>query len=473
MKINPVLPLPLLLIVLISSTLLFPLADDTFRPLNASTIEKSDKENSTLLNPSHYFTEEEMKTWKGYQQRKLWQHLISLGAFVSFYLFLILTGFNRSIKNLALRATTWCYQSPGLNRIGERLPPLKKIAKMPEILFGGQQGVTVIFYCLIFVFLVRLFFFPYSFYRSYYFELQHGLSNYSLGLWLLDYIKGLMFSIPTMAMMAFGIYGLINRAGNKWWLLLWVSVSILAVGYAYLSPYKRHIYNRFEPLEAGELRQKIEYLMTEQEIPIDDIFVVDASKRSKRVNAYFEGVGNTQRIVLYDNLIDQFTPREITMILAHETAHWKKPHKNLSFLLFSVTLFCILGLANKILYWGTRIRRLHYSSPLDIAGLPVLLFTFFLMFQIIRPFNLYKTRINERDADRQAFEMVCDPQAFIDMQVKLMRLNHLDINPHPLTVTLFYSHPPFIERVKTALTIDCEEGIQYKIENENPLNSMD
>jgi len=473
MKINTLLNLPVILFFLIFSTLWFPLVDEAGQALNAGTIKKGADETSARFNPADYFTEEEMETWKSYQQRKLWQHLISLGAFVSFYLFLILTGFNRSIKNLARKSTTWCYENPGLSRIGTRLPLLKKIAKTPEILFGGQQGVTVIFYCLIFIFLLRMFFFPYSFYRSYYFELQHGLSNYSLGLWFLDYIKGLITSTPAMAMMVFGIYGLINRAGSKWWLFLWVSVSILAMGYTYLAPYKRHIYNRFESLENGELRQKIESLMTEQGIPIDDILVVDASKRSKRVNAYFEGVGNSQRIVLYDNLVDQFTPREISMILAHEAAHWKKPHKNLSYLLFSVTLFCILGMANKILHWGTRIRRLHYSAPLDIAGLPVLLFTFFLMFQIIRPFNLYKTRINERDADRQAFEMVCDPQAFIDMQVKLMRLNHLDINPHPLIVTLFYSHPPFMERVETALKIDCEQGIQYKIEKKNPLNLMD
>ncbi len=403
-----------------------------------------------------YFTPEEIIDWKQYQTRKLWHHLIGIGSLVAFYILFLVTGLNKSIRILAEKGTAWCYNSRRFNQTGTRWPLLRTMAKMPEVLFGEKQGLTVIFYLFIFLFLLRLFFFPYSFYRSYYFELQQGLSNYSLGLWLLDYLKGLLLGTLFPTMMVFGIYGLITRIGNKWWIFIWAGVSVALLGYVQTLPYQRQIFNNFYSLEAGEIRSELEKLADQQDVSLDDIMIVDSGKRTKKVNAYFEGVGNSQRIVLYDTLLEQFTPREITMILAHEIVHWKEPHKFLSYLKVSVILFIVFYLGNRVLHWGSRIRRLHYSSPVDIAGLPVLLLTFFIIFQTIRPINSYYNRINELDADRQSLEMVCDPEAYIQVHVKLSRINHLDVSPHPLVIFLFYSHPPFLERITPALTTDCQ-----------------
>ncbi len=405
---------------------------------------------------STYFTEEEMNDWSAYRKEKMWAHLIGLGSVFLFYVLLIATGLNRKLKEIAERTATWCYRNPGLIRVGRRWPILARLSRIPERLFGGKQWLVVLLYCVFFLFLLRLFFFPQHFYRSYWHDLQHGLSNITLSLWVLDYVKGLCVGTLLFALMVFGIYGLMHRVGWKWWLLLWAGVSMAIFGYVVIAPYESHLYSRFEPLEEGELRDRLERLAEKTGLRLEDVLVVDASRRTKKVNAYLSGSGPSERIVLYDTLLESFTPREILMVMAHELAHWKEPDEKRSYLLFSITVFCVLGLAHGILHAGTRFRRLHYTSPVDVAGLPVLFLTFFVAFQILRPVNLSLKRAREVEADRASLELVCDPEAFITTHVKLARLNHANVDPHALYVLFFCSHPPFLERVETALTTECE-----------------
>lgn len=405
---------------------------------------------------STYFTEEEIATWKQYTHEKMWTHLIGLGSVLVFYLGLIVTGWNRALKGVAERSAAWCYANPSLRRAGKRWPLLAGTVKVPERLFGGKPWLEVLLYCVLFLFLLRLFFLPQYFYRTYWFDLRHGLSNYSLGLWLVDYAKGLCSGTLLFALMVFGIYGLMRRVGSRWWIFLWAGVSAAIFGYVLIAPYGSHLYSHFEPLESGELRDRLEGLAARTGLHLEDVLVVDASRRTKKVNAYVTGSGPSERIVLYDNLLDAFTPREITMILAHELAHWKEPDEKSSYAVFSLTVFFVLALAHFTLKRGTRFRRFHYASPSDVAGLPVLFLTFFLAFQLLRPVNLYWKRAREMKADRMSLELVCDPEAYITAHVKLARLNYTDVDPHPLFVFFFSSHPPFLDRVRTALAADCE-----------------
>jgi STE24 endopeptidase len=451
------------LLLLAVLMLAFPFASPTSTfaeeaPPERSTAEVYDGDPS---DPSTFFTEEEIATWKQYRQRKIWTHLIGLGSMLTFYLILIITGLNRSLQGMAERSATWCYENPFLVRIGRRWPLLARIVKIPEHLFGGRKWLEVLLYCVFFLFLIRLFFFPQHFYRTYWYDLRHGLSNYTLGLWLLDYAKGLSLGTLLFALMVFGIYGLMARVGSRWWLLLWAGVSVAIFGYVMIAPYGSHIYSDFRPLESGELRDRLDGLATRTGLELEDVLVVDASRRTKKVNAYLSGSGPSERIVLYDTLLETFTPREITMIMAHELAHWKKPDERRSYAIFSLTVFFVLALANFILKRGARIRRFHYASPKDVAGLPVLFLTFFVAFQILRPANLTWKRAREIEADRMSLELVCDPEAFISTHVKLAKLNYTDVDPHPLQVIFFASHPSFRERVEVALAVDCEKGIRH------------
>ena len=422
--------------------------------------------------PRSYFAEEEIALWKHYRLRKLWLHLIGLGSVLLFYLVLIATGLNRAMKRVVERAATGCYENPFLLRTGRRWPFLAKIVRIPEHLFGGRQWLEVLLYSLFFVFLVRVLFFPQRFYRTYWFELQYDLSNYSLSLWFIDYAKGLCLGTLLFAVMVFGIYGLMARAGRLWWVLLWAGVSTAIFGYAVIAPYGSHLYSSLQSLEKGELRDRLEDLASRTGLHVEDILVVDASRRTKKANAYLTGAGPSERIVLYDTLLEAFTPREITMVLAHELAHWMEPEETRSYAAFILTVFFILALAHFVLKRGARCRRLHYTSPTDVAGLPVLFLTFFLAFQILRPVNLYWKRTQEIEADRKSLELVCDPEAFISTHVKLARLNYSDVDPHPLFVILFSSHPPFSRRIETALAADCA-GASLHFEPPDPRETAD
>jgi len=454
-----------LLLVFVVLTLVFAFASPS-----STTAEDASPDRSTVKacpgdpsDPLIFFTEEEIATWKQYQRWKMWTHLIGLGSILAFYLVLIITGLNRTLKGIAQRSAAWCYKNPSLVRIGRRWPPLARIVKIPERLFGGRKWLEVLLYCVFFLFMIRLFLFPQHFYRTYWYDLQHGLSNYTLSLWLLDYAKGLCIGTLLFALMVFGIYGLMARVGSRWWLLLWAGVSVAIFGYVVLAPYGSHIYSDFRPLESGELRDRLEGLATRTGLQLEDVLVVDASRRTKKVNAYLTGSGPSERIVLYDTLIETFTPREITMIMAHELAHWKEPDERRSYAVFSLTVFFVLALANFILKRGARFRRFHYSSPMDVASLPVLFLTFFVAFQVLRPANLAWKRAREIAADKMSLELVCDPEAFISTHVKLARLNYEDVAPRPLQVILFASHPPFRERVEVALNAECEEGNGYSL----------
>jgi len=413
----------------------------------------ADGPSSDLLQA--FFSPEEIAEWKAYQTQRLTFHLIGLGCILVFYLLFFFFGLNQRLKTAAERIADRTYSHPVLLRFGRRHPAWTRWVRIPERMYDGRQWLVVLLYGIGFSFLFRLVFFPYHFYRSYWFEIHHGLSNYTLGLWLLDYGKGLLLATLVFSCMIFGIYGLMSRIGRRWWLVLWAGVSVALVGWTYLAPYRRMLYSDFRPLESGEVRSRLEALLEERNLEVENIYVVDASRRTRKVNAYVTGRGGSRRIVLYDTLLDAFTPREIQMILAHEVIHWEEPEEGRQFLVFSLTVFLVLFAANRVLVWGSRVPRLHIASPRDVAGLPLLLLTFFLLFLAIRPLNLSWKRWHEQETDRRSLEIVCDPEAFTQVHVKLARLNHKDVDPHPLVVVLYASHPPFLQRLETARNANC------------------
>ena len=445
---------------------LMTLTEESISDSNMSTFSIGDAVSSTQNGRQGpglkaFFTEEEITTWSQYRKQKRLASLIAAGSVLVFYLFFFLLGINRYLKIFAERGTRWLYTNMMLIRVGQKWPPLKNIVKIFERLYGDRQWLVVLLYSLCFLTILRLVFFPYKFYRSFWYEIHHGLSNYSLGLWFLDYLKVISLGTFVYTSMVFGIYGLIARIGRRWWLFLWVGVSLAIFGWVYLAPYREMVFSDFRPLAEGELRTRLESLLQSQGVEVEGIYRMDASRRTKKANAYVTGKGPSRRIVFYDTLLENFTPREISTIMAHEIVHWKKPEKKSQYLIFSLTVFVVLFLANTVLEWGSRVRFFHYTSSRDVAGLPLLLLTFSLIFLFIRPVNLYKKRINEMETDREAVEMLCDPVAFIGAHAKLARQNHSEVDPHPVAVFLFYSHPPFLKRVETILSVNCRPEKEF------------
>ncbi len=402
-----------------------------------------------------FFSDQEMVRWQQYHARRLLLHLVSLGSVAIFYVAFLLLGLNKFLKSLTLRILEGCSRSSGIRRLAARFPVLARLARVPNRIYGNDEGVSVLVYTILFVLLLRLVFLPQSFLGSFVLEHQEGVSTIRPLLWFSDYAKSLLVGTAVMSCMVFGIYGLIRRTGRHWWLLVWAGLCVGILGYAYLAPFRAHLYSDFRPLPPGELRSRVEELARGQGIEDCEILVVNASVRTRKANAYLTGAGPTRRIVLYDTLVDQFTPREIAMILAHELSHGAESSRGRDYLAFSLTAFLILAAAQLFLRLGLRVRRFHYSQPEDVAGLPILFLVFLVAFEVLNPIHLASKRADEVRADRKSLEILCDPEAFVSAHVKLARINHSDVTPHPLAVLLYASHPPFLQRIETARSAPC------------------
>ena len=208
------------------------------------------------------------------------------------------------------------------------------------------------------------------------------------------------------------------------------------------------LFNKFTPLQEGELKEKILAYASAVRYPLKGVFVMDGSKRSEKSNAFFTGFGKNKRIALYDTLIAKHSAAEMVTILAHEIGHYKLRHipKNMAIgILHSGVVFYLLSLF-------VRERGLFdafFMTDVSIyAG-----FLFFGMLYAPIEFILsivlhMLSRRHEIEADRFASETTRTPEAFIDALKKLTAHNLGNLNPHPVSVFLNYSHPPVMERIR-------------------------
>jgi STE24 endopeptidase len=300
-----------------------------------------------------------------------------------------------------------------------------------------------------FVILTTLVLMPLGFYRGYLIEHRFGLSNQTPGGWLSDEAKGLAVSAAIFTPLGLAAYRLLAEAGPYWW--VWAAALWTLFGFilAYLAPVLiMPLFNKYEPIESELLRRAVLNLAAEAAVDISDVLRTDLSKRTKKANAFFAGMGNTKRIVLGDTLMDEFTQDEILTVVGHEMGHWKLGH------LWKGTAGNIIGslagfyLADRFLMAG--VAYLGLSGVDDIAGLPLIVLAFMVLGLFALPASNALSRRFERQADRFELELVDQPEATISTFNKLAQQNLADPSPHPIIVFLLYSHPPIAERVALA-----------------------
>ena len=214
------------------------------------------------------------------------------------------------------------------------------------------------------------------------------------------------------------------------------------------------LFNKFTPLEDGELKDTLESLSDQEHFALSGIYVMDGSKRSAKSNAFFTGMGKKKRIALFDTLLENLSTREIAAVLAHEIGHYKKRHitkmlligivkTGIIFFLISLflddkTLFSAFGVQQTSTYAGLLFFMLLYST---LALLPQAAFN-------------KLTRMYEFEADRFAAQTTGEPEALVDALKRLSMDNLSNLTPHPLFVALNYSHPPVLERIKALRTLE-------------------
>lgn len=289
---------------------------------------------------------------------------------------------------------------------------------------------------------------PFDYYHTFKIEEDFGFNKTTPVIFFTDKVKGWALTIIIGGSLLYLLLWLVHRMGPSFWWQFWIiSAVFMVLLNLFYTSLVLPLFNRLSPLEEGELKARILDYSRTVNFSLQNIFVIDGSKRSSKANAFFSGLGKKKKVVLYDTLIEQHSTEELVAILAHEIGHYKKKH-------------ILTGLALGIIQTGILLYILSlfvFSENISLAlggnelAFHLNLIGFSLLFSPVSMciglgMNLL-SRKNEFQADRFARETFAGkPLAEALKTLSVKNLSH--INPHPLYVFVHYSHPPLLERLK-------------------------
>ncbi len=290
---------------------------------------------------------------------------------------------------------------------------------------------------------------PFSIYGTFVIEQRFGFNRTTPRTFILDHVKGLGLAVALGGSLTAGVLALFQYGGAYAWLYVWGGVTAVSLAIQYVAPiWIMPWFNKFTPMESGELKEAILGYAGSVSFPVKNIFVMDGSRRSTKSNAFFTGYGRNRRIALFDTLIAKHTVPELVAVLAHEIGHYKKKHVlqgtlvgilHTGVLLFLLSLF----LSSAGLHQAFFMKQQSIYAGLMFFGLlytPIELVLSVIM-QII-------SRKHEYEADHFAAETVKEPGSLTDALKKLAATNLSNLTPHPFHVFLNYSHPPLLQRLQ-------------------------
>ncbi len=303
---------------------------------------------------------------------------------------------------------------------------------------------------------------PFDWYSTFHIEEKYGFNKTTVKTYLGDLVKGMLASGIIGGILLVAVVGFYQWAGPLFWLYAWGIVTLfsLFMGMFY-SQLIVPLFNKQTPLEAGSLRDKIQAFAQNIGFRLDNIYVMDGSKRSTKANAYFTGWGPKKRIVLYDTLINELTEEEIVAVLAHEVGHYKKKH-TVQFILASV-------LQTGIMLWlfSLLVNQPALSQALggDRAYFQLGLVAFALLYSPVSMvlglvMNAW-SRKNEYEADAYAVRHYGGEPLISGLKkISVHALSNL--TPHPVYEWVYYSHPSLLKRIEA---IAKEEKYSSKSNN--------
>lgn len=292
---------------------------------------------------------------------------------------------------------------------------------------------------------------PLSYYTGYILPHRFKQSNQTRKGWLTDQAKGLLVSALLGGLVLEVIYLVLRNAPDTWWLwaagfLLVFNVLIANLAPVLLFP----IFYKFTPLaeENQELGERLMALAEKAGAPVMGVYRFDISRRTKGANAALTGIGNTRRIILGDTLLDEFPPREIETVLAHELGHHANQDIPLGMLVQTAITLGGLYLTSRVLAWG--VSALGFESVADLAALPLFGLSLGLYGLITMPLSNGFSRWREKLADRYALQLTGDGQAYSAALTRLSNQNLADVNPPPWVEFFLASHPALSKRIRQA-----------------------
>ena len=311
------------------------------------------------------------------------------------------------------------------------------------------QGLLFISIIYIFQDIISL---PFSLYSTFVIEEKFGFNKTTIGLFISDKIKGYVIFIVMGSIIITPILYLFHEYENFGWLIAW---SLLALFMIAVQPLFVHVispmFNKFTPLEDGELRTAIEKYTTQVDFPLARIDIMDGSKRSAHSNAYFSGFGKSRRIAIFDTLVENHTNDEIVSVVAHEVGHYKLKHIIHGTIIGIIETGIMLFVFNFIMNDYALFRVFGVNDLSVHAGLIFFSMLYAPVTMITSVISNAISRKNEFEADNYSLQTTKNKEALISMLVGLAANNLSHLTPHPFKVFLSYSHPPTIDRIKALI----------------------
>jgi STE24 endopeptidase len=357
----------------------------------------------------------------------LWDSLITIAIMY----ILLRTGLSRGIRNWAERRT--------------RFRPVQTF-----LYFAGFLIVTTILS------------FPFSVYTGFIREHQYSLSTQNLPQWLGDQAKGLILGILLGGIAIAALYGVVRRFPRTW--NVWgtvVGLLLVTLGALIAPVFIVPVFNKVTPLTEPALRGPILSMARANGIEANDVFVVDASRQSKRISANVSGFGSTMRITLNDNLLNRSSPEAIRAVMGHEMGHYVLNHVYKGLMFATIMLAVMFG----FIKWAfARVTKGHGESwgirdIGDTAGLPVVVALLTAFTLVTSPLLNTFTRVDEAEADMFGLNASREPDGFSQAALQLSEYRKLD--PSPLEEFMFYDHPSGRARIFASMRWKAEHEADY------------
>lgn len=289
---------------------------------------------------------------------------------------------------------------------------------------------------------------PFDYYQTFVIEEKFGFNKSTVKTFFSDKIKGYLLSILVGGGLLAILLLLMHEIGKSFWWQFWlISAAFMVIVNMFYTAWILPLFNKLTPLESGELKDRILQYARSVNFPLDNIFVMDGSRRSSKANAFFSGIGKRKKVVLYDTLIQQHTPDELLAVLAHEIGHYKKKHILTGMIASILHIGALLFILSEFIFsqkMSLALGGTEMAIHLNIIGFTML---FSPISMVLGIFMNFLSRKNEFEADAFAKETFAGKP--LAEALKTLSVNSLsNISPHPWYVFVNYSHPPILQRLE-------------------------
>lgn len=334
------------------------------------------------------------------------------------------------------------------------------------------RTLQVACYSVLYLLLVFVLSFPLNVYEHFFREHQYGLASQSFPAWFQEQLIGLGVALIGGTIFFIVLYTVFRRAPKTWWICGTGVAVVFSFVLVFIAPvFIEPLFNTYKPLTKPEISEPILAMARANEIPVRQVFEVDASRQTTRVSANVSGFLGTTRIALNDNLLKQCTVPEIRAVMAHEMGHYVLNHG--AKLLTYLGIFVLVGFALTRILFDAAVRRWGdkwgVRGIADPAGLPLLALIFSTLLFLATPLLNTVVRVTEREADAFGINTAREPDGMAKVALKLGAYRKL--NPTPIEEFIFYDHPSGRARIRMAMdwkAANLPAGESPKSESQNP-----